>query len=84
MESGDLEAIIFGRITNLRTEGDNILFEALSVRVITFSTIALILCLSGEIITASQYYGFIGLDLIFAYGYLQIRNKSMITHLLKF
>jgi outer membrane protein assembly factor BamB len=60
-------AIIFGRITNLSSQGDYITFEAVKTRVITFSTCSFNTYESGEQFTISKdYLGFINVQFIFA------------------
>jgi parallel beta-helix repeat protein len=61
------KAIIFGRITNLITEGNKISFETVNTRVITFSPFSWIPYTSGEkLIISNGYSGFVGYRYIFA------------------
>jgi peptide/nickel transport system substrate-binding protein len=62
-----LRAFIFGKITNLSSQGDYISFEAVKTRVVTFSPFSFNTYVSGEKIAVSEdYQGFIGVRYIFA------------------
>lgn len=66
-------AFIFGKITNLSTQGEYITFEAVKTRVITFSPFNFITYVSGEKFTISkEYQGFIGAQFIFALAKVSI------------
>jgi len=70
VEDGGYEfetTLIFGRITNLNTEGDIITFEAVNIRCITFFPFSFNHYSSGETITISKdYMGLVGTRFIFA------------------
>lgn len=61
------KAFIFGKITNLSSQGDYITFEAVKTRVITFSPFSFNSYVSGEVFVISkEYQGFAGVRYIFA------------------
>jgi len=60
-------AFIFGKITNLSSQGEYIQFEAVKTRVITFSPFSFNTYMSGEVFVISkEYQGFTGVRFIFA------------------
>jgi len=60
-------AFIFGRITNLSSEGEFIQFEAVKTRVIVFSPFSFNTYVFGEKFSVSkEYKGLIGVKYIFA------------------
>jgi nitrous oxidase accessory protein len=62
-----VRAFIFGKITNLSTQGDYITFEAVKTRVITFSPFSFNTYLSGEqFIISKEYRGLVGGRYIFS------------------
>lgn len=61
------KAFIFGKITNLSSQGDYISFEAVKTRVVIFSPFSFSIYVSGEKFTISkEYKGLIGIRYIFA------------------
>jgi parallel beta-helix repeat protein len=61
-----VRAFIFGKITNLSSQGDYITFEAVKTRVITFSPPSFNTYVSGEQFTISKdYKGWVGTRFIF-------------------
>ncbi len=58
---------IFGKITNLSSQGKYTAFEAVKTRVVTFIPFSFITYLHGERVTISkEYHGLIGLRFIIA------------------
>jgi len=61
------KAFIFGKITNLSSQGEYIQFEAYRTRVITFHPFSFNTYMSGEVFVISkEYQGFAGVRYIFA------------------
>jgi hypothetical protein len=66
-EEENQNAFIFGRITNLSSQGEYIQFEAVKTRVFTLKPLSFNTYLSGEKFSVSkEYKGFIGVRYIFA------------------
>jgi nitrous oxidase accessory protein len=60
-------ALIFGRIYNLTTEGNNITFQAKNIRILKFNPISLKHYTQGQkVIISQKYIGFIGYRFLFA------------------
>jgi parallel beta-helix repeat protein len=61
-------AFIFGKITNLSTQGDYITFEVVKTRVITFAPFSFITYASGEeFIILKEHLGFINIQYVLAF-----------------